>query len=132
MLLQCVDAGGGGAVALAPCSTVALLATALALTQLSCPGTSPKLAWWHTQPRSLQSTPHTILKKSAHSYLLYLLTSYVLAERVEYTKDTFASASLEFCTLGGSYFRYSLFPGVMLASLMHIPESLFQTCNSFY
>jgi hypothetical protein len=72
------------------------------------------------------------LKKSAHSYLLYLLTSYILAERKEYTEDNFASASLEFCTPGGSYFRYSVFPGVMLVSLMYTPESLFQTCNSFY
>jgi hypothetical protein len=68
---------------------------------------------------------HTDLKKSSRSYLLYLLTSYVLAERVEYTKDSFASASSEICAPGGSYFRYSLFPGVMLASLMHTPESLF-------
>jgi hypothetical protein len=72
------------------------------------------------------------LKKSAHRYLLYLLTSYVLAERVEYREDTFASASLEICVPGGLYFRYSVFPGVMLASSMHMPESFFQTCNSFY
>jgi hypothetical protein len=72
------------------------------------------------------------LKKSARSYLLYLLTSYVLAERVEYTEDTFASASSKICALGRSYFGYSVFPGVMLASLMHSPESLFHTCNSFY
>jgi hypothetical protein len=65
------------------------------------------------------------LKKSARSYLLYLLICYVLAERVEYTKDTFASASLETCAPGGSYFGYSVFPGVMLASSMHSPESLF-------
>jgi hypothetical protein len=64
------------------------------------------------------------MEKSAHSYLLYLLTSYVLAERVEYMKDTFASASLETCAPGGWYFGYSVFPGVMLASLMHSPESL--------
>jgi hypothetical protein len=74
----------------------------------------------------------SLLKKSAHSYLLNLLTSYALAERVEYMEDTFASASLEICALGGSYLGYSVFPGVMLASLMHTPESLFQTCNSFY
>jgi hypothetical protein len=73
-----------------------------------------------------------ILKKSAHSYLLYLLTFYVLAERVGYMEDTFASASLETCAPGGSCFGYSVFPSVMLASLMHMPESLFQTCNSFY
>ncbi len=72
------------------------------------------------------------LKKSACSYLPYLLMSYVLAERVEYREDTFASASLEFCVPGGSYFGYSVFPGVMLASSMHTPESLFQTCHSFY
>jgi hypothetical protein len=72
------------------------------------------------------------LKKSTRSYLLYLLTSYVLAERVEYMEDTFARASSETCAPGGSYFRYSVFPGVMLASSMHTPESLFQTCNSFY
>ncbi len=72
------------------------------------------------------------LKKSTRSYLLYLLTSYVLAKRVEYTEDTFASASLEICAPGRSYFRYSMFPSVMLASLMHSPESPFQTCNSFY
>ncbi len=65
------------------------------------------------------------LKKSAHSYLPYQLTSYILAERVEYMEDTFASMSLEFCALGGSYFGYSVFPGVMLASSMHTPESLF-------
>ncbi len=72
------------------------------------------------------------LKKSARRYLLYLPISYVLAKRVEYTKDTFASVSSEICAPGGSYFGYSLFPGVMLASSMHSPESLFQTCNSFY
>ena len=72
------------------------------------------------------------LKKSARRYLLYLPISYALAKRVEYTKDTFASASSEICAPGGSYFGYSVFPGVMLASLMHSPESLFQTCNSFY
>jgi hypothetical protein len=72
------------------------------------------------------------LKKSACSYVLYLLTSYVLAERVEYTEDTFVSGSLEFCAPGGSYFGYSVFPGVMHASSMHTPESLFQTHNSFY
>ncbi len=75
--------------------------------------------------------PLSKLKKSAHSYLLYLLTSYVLAERVEYTDDTFASASSKTCAPGGLYFGYSVFPGVMLASLMHTPVSLFQTCNSF-
>ncbi len=72
------------------------------------------------------------LKKSARSSLLYLLTCYVLAERVEYTDDTFASASLETCAPSGLYFGYSMFPGVMLASWMHTPESLFQTCNSFF
>ncbi len=65
------------------------------------------------------------LKKSARRYLLYLLTFYVLVKRVEYTEDTFASASSEICAPGGSYFGYSVFPGVMLASLMHSPESLF-------
>ncbi len=65
------------------------------------------------------------LKKSAHSYLLHLLTSYVLAERVEYIEDTFVSASSEICMPGGLYFGYSVFPGVMLASSMHMPESLF-------
>jgi hypothetical protein len=65
------------------------------------------------------------MKKSTHSYLLYLLTSYVLAERVEYTEDTFASASSDFCMPGGSYFGYSVFPGVMLVSLMHTLESPF-------
>jgi hypothetical protein len=58
------------------------------------------------------------LKKFAHSYLLYLLMLYVLAERVEHMKDTFASPSLGTCAPGGSYFGYSMFPGVMLASLM--------------
>jgi hypothetical protein len=72
------------------------------------------------------------LKKSALSYLLYLLTSYALAERMEYTEANFASTSLEICAPGASYFGYSVFPGVMLASSMHSPESLFQTCNSFY
>ncbi len=65
------------------------------------------------------------LKKSACSYLLYLLMCYILAERVEYTKDNFASASSETCAPGRSYFGYSVFPGVMLVSLMHSPESLF-------
>jgi hypothetical protein len=65
------------------------------------------------------------LKKSAHSYLLYLLMCYFLAERVEYTKDTFANVSSETCMPGGLYFGYSVFPGVMLVSLMHSPESLF-------
>jgi hypothetical protein len=72
------------------------------------------------------------VKKFANSYLLYLLMSYALAERVEYMEDTFASLSLEICTPGRSNFGYSVFPGVMLASSMHSPESLFQTCNSFY
>jgi hypothetical protein len=72
------------------------------------------------------------VKKSTRRYLLYLPLSYVLAKRVEYTKDTLASASLETCAPGGSYFGYSMLPGVMLACLMHSPESLFQTCNSFY
>jgi hypothetical protein len=58
--------------------------------------------------------------------------SYILIEREEYIKDTFASASQEFCVPGGLYFRYSVFPGVMFASSMHTPESLFRTCNSFY
>jgi hypothetical protein len=35
--------------------------------------------------------------------------SHVLAERVEYTEDTFLSASSEFCALGGSYCGYSMF-----------------------
>jgi hypothetical protein len=52
------------------------------------------------------------LKKSARSYLLYPLKLYV----VEYTKATFASASLETCTPGGPYFGYSVFPGVTLVS----------------
>jgi hypothetical protein len=71
------------------------------------------------------------LKKSAHSYLLYLLTSYVLVERVEYMEDTFASTTLEICAPGGLYFGYSVFPGVMLASLMHSPESLFRPATAF-
>ncbi len=71
------------------------------------------------------------MKKSTRSYLLYLLTSYVLAEKVEYMEDTFASASLEICAPGGSYFGYSVFPGVMLASSIH-QNHFFQTCNSFY
>jgi hypothetical protein len=65
------------------------------------------------------------LKQSTCSYLPYLFTSYVLTERVEYTEDTFASVSLEICVPGGSYFGYSVFPSVMLASSMHSPESLF-------
>jgi hypothetical protein len=73
-----------------------------------------------------------VMKKSASSYLLYLLTSYVLAKRVEYTEDTFVSMSSEICAPGGLYFGYAVFLGVMLASLVHSPESLFQTCNSFY
>ena len=58
-------------------------------------------------------------------WLLYLLTFYVLAERKEYTKDTFASASREFCAPGRSYVGYSVFPGVTLMSPMYSPESLF-------
>jgi hypothetical protein len=65
------------------------------------------------------------LKKSAHRYLLYLPISYFLAKRVEYTKDTFASASSEICALGGLYFGYSVFPCVMLASSMHSSEAPF-------
>ncbi len=38
----------------------------------------------------------------------------------------------EFCTPGGSYFVYSVFPGVMLACWRCTPKSLFQTCNSFH
>jgi hypothetical protein len=52
----------------------------------------------------------------------YLLMSHILAERVEYMEDTFASVSSEFCAPGGSYFGYSMFPGLMLASSMHTPE----------
>jgi hypothetical protein len=80
----------------------------------------------------LKNLLQRILKKSARSYLLYLLASYILAERKEYTEDTFASTSQEFCAPGGPYFGYSVFPGVMLVSLMHTPESLFQTYNGFY
>jgi hypothetical protein len=47
VLLRCVDAGGG-AVALTPCSTVALLASAPASMGSSHPGTSPILVWRHT------------------------------------------------------------------------------------
>jgi hypothetical protein len=65
------------------------------------------------------------LKKSTRSYLPYLLMTYVLAERVEYTEDTFASTSSEILAPGGLYFGNSVFPGVMFASLMHSPESLF-------
>jgi hypothetical protein len=72
-----------------------------------------------------QAMAGVVVKKSARSYLLYLLTSYILAERVEYTEDTFASASLEFCVPGKLYFGYSVFPVVMLASSMRTPESLF-------
>ncbi len=43
--------------------------------------------------RGTESSDTSYLKKSACSYLLYLLTFYVLAYRVEYTEDTFASAS---------------------------------------
>ncbi len=72
------------------------------------------------------------MKKSAHKHLLYLPLSYVLAKRVEYMEDTLVSVSSETCAPGGSYFGYSVFPGVMLVSSMHSPESLFQICNSFY
>ncbi len=67
------------------------------------------------------------MKKSAHSYSTYLLMPFILTDRKEHMKDTFASASREFCAPGGSCFGYSVFPGVMLASSMHSPESLFQT-----
>ncbi len=43
------------------------------------------------------------LKKSAHRYLLNLPIPYILAERVEYMKDTFASVSSEICAPGGLY-----------------------------
>jgi hypothetical protein len=56
-----------------------------------------------------------------------LLTyTYVLAERKECTKDTFCERITRILHAGwGLYFGYSVFPGVMLASLMHSPESLF-------
>ncbi len=65
------------------------------------------------------------LKKSARSYSNYLLMPYVLTDRKEYAKDTFASMSQEFCAPGRSCFGYFVFPGVMLASSMHSPKSLF-------
>jgi hypothetical protein len=40
------------------------------------------------------------LKKSAHCYLLYLLTSYVLAEWGEYMKDTFCKHVTRFLRAG--------------------------------
>jgi hypothetical protein len=97
------------------------------------------ISWWLSPARPLRYSHQrdddshvlVVLKKFACRYLLYLPISYISAERVEYRKDTFASASSEICAPGGSYFGYSVFPGVMLASLMHSPESLFETCNSF-
>jgi hypothetical protein len=86
---------------------------------------------WPSQCNHQLCTP-SFLKKSARRYLVYLSISYVWAKRLEYTEDTLVSASLEICAPGGSYFGYFVFPGVMLASSMHSPESLFQTCNSFY
>jgi hypothetical protein len=90
------------------------------------------LAWYKTPSVHVTANPthialcyYSVVKKSARSYLLYLLTSYVLAEREEYTEDTFESASSETCALGGLYFKYSVFPAVMLACSMHSPESLF-------
>jgi hypothetical protein len=41
------------------------------------------------------------LKKSAHTYMLYLPLSYILAKKVEYMEDTLASASSETCAPGG-------------------------------
>jgi hypothetical protein len=64
------------------------------------------------------------LKKSARSYSTFLrLTFWLKGRRVQ--EILFVSVSQEFCALDGSYFGYSVFPGVMLASLMHSPESLF-------
>jgi hypothetical protein len=57
--------------------------------------------------------------------------SYALAEKVEYMEDTFASASSEICAPVRSYYGYSLFPGVMLVSSMHSPESLFLVATAF-
>ncbi len=84
-----------------------------------------QLAPDRTKHTLIQKMGRGKLKKSAHRYLLNLPISYVLAKRVEYTKDTFASTSSEICALGRPYFGYSVFPGVMLESLMHSPESLF-------
>jgi hypothetical protein len=54
------------------------------------------------------------LKKSARSYLLYLLTSYILAEREEYGRY-FCEHVIGILHPGWSYFGYSVFPGIMLA-----------------
>jgi hypothetical protein len=71
------------------------------------------------------------LKKSAHSYSTYLFLTFWLKRR-SVQKILFVSASLEFFVLGELYFEYSLFPGVMLASLMHSLESLFPDLQQLY
>jgi hypothetical protein len=72
------------------------------------------------------------MKKSARSYSTYLHLMFWLKGR-SVQQILFVSGAQEFRAPGGSYFGYSVFPGVMLASLMHSPESLFfQTCNSFH
>ncbi len=71
------------------------------------------------------------LKKSACGYSTYLHLTFWLKGRT-IQKILFASPSSKFCVPGGSCFGYSVFPGVMFASLMHSSESLFQNCNSFY
>jgi hypothetical protein len=70
-------------------------------------------------------------KKSARGYSTYLHLTFWLKGR-SIQKILFASPSSEFCMPGGLCFGYSVFPGVMLASSMHSPESVFQNCNSFY
>ncbi len=59
------------------------------------------------------------------SYLLYLLRLTFWLKGRSIQKILIARASSEFCKPGGLYFGYSMLPGVMLASLMHSPESLF-------
>ncbi len=49
-----------------------------------------------------------------------------------YKKHFWASASLETCVPGGSYFVYSVFLSVTLACSMHSPESLFPDLQQPY
>jgi hypothetical protein len=63
------------------------------------------------------------------AFLTYILR--FCREGEVYKRYFWASASLETCAPGRSYFMNSVFLGVTLAWLMQSPESLFLTCNSF-
>ncbi len=86
----------------------------------------PSATMLEFQPHPSQSIQATsaAMKKYARSYSTYLHLTFWLKGR-SVLKIPFASVSQEFCVPGGLYFGYSMFPGVMLASSMHSPESLF-------